>query len=172
MEKKLKSVIKDVPDFPKKGIIFKDLTPIFKDKKVFKSLINYFYKRYKSKKIDAIVAIESRGFIIGSPLAYKLGVPFIPARKPGKLPRETYKVTYSLEYGEDSLEMHRDALNKGDSVLIVDDLLATGGTANAVASLVEKAQANVFEIAFIVELDFLKGREKLKNRKDFSIVHY
>ncbi|MCX7698619.1 MAG: adenine phosphoribosyltransferase [Candidatus Goldbacteria bacterium] len=172
MEKKLKSVIRDVPDFPKKGIIFKDLTPIFKDKKLFKSLIDYLYKRYKNKKPDAIVAIESRGFIIGAPLAYKLGVPFIPARKPGKLPRETYKVTYSLEYGEDALEIHKDALKQDDKVLIIDDLLATGGTANAVASLVEMANAKVMEIAFIVELDFLKGREKLKGRKVFSIVHY
>ncbi len=172
MEKKLKSVIKDVPDFPKKGIIFKDLTPIFKDKKVFKSLIDYLYKRYRNKKPDAIVAIESRGFIIGAPLAYKLGVPFIPARKPGKLPRETYKVTYSLEYGTDGLEIHKDALKKQDKVLIIDDLLATGGTANAVASLVEQSGAKVQEIAFIVELDFLKGRKKLQGRKVFSIVHY
>jgi adenine phosphoribosyltransferase len=172
MEKKLKSIIKDVPDFPKPGIIFKDLTPVFKEKKVFKSLIDYLYKRYKNKKPDAIVAIESRGFIIGAPLAYKIGVPFIPVRKPGKLPRETYKVTYSLEYGTDALEIHKDALNKNDRVLIIDDLLATGGTANAVATLVEKSGAKVIEIAFIVELDFLKGREKLKGRKIFSIVHY
>jgi len=172
MEKKLKKVIKDVPDFPKQGIIFKDLTPIFKDKKVFKSLIDFLYKRYRNKKLDAIVAIESRGFIIGAPLAYKLGVPFIPARKPGKLPRETYKVTYSLEYGTDGLEIHKDALKKDDRVLIIDDLLATGGTANAVASLVEQAGAKVVEIAFVVELDFLKGREKLQGRKVFSIVHY
>lgn len=172
MEKKLKSVIKDVPDFPKQGIVFKDLTPIFKDKKVFKSLIDYFYKRYKNKKPDAVVAIESRGFIIGAPLAYKLGVSFIPARKPGKLPRETYKVSYSLEYGTDGLEIHKDALNKNDRVLIIDDLLATGGTANAVASLVEQAGAKVQEIVFIVELDFLKGREKLQGRKIFSVVHY
>lgn len=172
MEKKLKSVIKDVPDFPKQGIIFKDLTPIFKDKKVFKSLVDYLYKRYKNKKLDAVVAIESRGFIIGAPLAYKLRVPFIPARKPGKLPRETYKVTYSLEYGTDGLEIHRDALSNDNRVLIIDDLLATGGTANAVASLVEQAGAKVAEIAFIVELDFLKGREKLQGRKIFSIVHY
>jgi len=172
MEKKLKKVIKDVPDFPKPGIIFKDLTPVFKDGKIFKSLIDYFYNRYKNKKLDAIVAVESRGFIIGAPLAYKLKVPFIPARKPGKLPRETYKITYSLEYGTDAIEMHKDALNKGDKVLIIDDLLATGGTANAVASLIEKADAKVFELAFVVELDELKGREKLQGRKVFSIVHY
>lgn len=172
MEKKLKRVIKDVPDFPKQGIVFKDLTPIFKDKKLFKSLIDYLYKKYKNKRLDAIVAIESRGFIIGSPLAYKLKVPFIPARKPGKLPRETYKVTYSLEYGTDGLEIHRDALSKGNRVLIIDDLLATGGTVNAVVSLIEQAGAEVLEIAFIVELDFLKGREKLQGRKIFSIVHY
>jgi adenine phosphoribosyltransferase len=172
MEKKLKKVIKDVPDFPKPGIIFKDLTPVFKDRKIFKSLIDYFYNRYRNKKLDAIVAVESRGFIIGAPLAYKLKVPFIPARKPGKLPGETHKITYSLEYGTDAIEMHKDALNKNDRVLIIDDLLATGGTANAVASLVEKADAKVFELAFVVELVELKGREKLQGRKVFSIVHY
>jgi adenine phosphoribosyltransferase len=172
MEKLLKSVIQDVKDFPKPGIIFKDITGISKDKKVFKALINFLHKRYRNKKIDAIVAIDSRGFIFGAPLAYKLGVPFIPARKPGKLPRAAYKVEYSLEYGTDALEIHKDALEPGSKVLVVDDLLATGGTAGAAAKLVEAAGASVAELVFVIELDFLKGREKLKGYKVFSIAHY
>jgi adenine phosphoribosyltransferase len=172
MEKMLKKVILDVKDFPKPGIVFKDITGIFKDKKVFKALINFLHKRYKNKKIDAIVAIESRGYIFGAPLAYKLGVPFIPARKPGKLPRPAFKVEYALEYGKDALEIHKDALEAGQNVLVIDDLLATGGTAGAGAKLVETAGAKVAELCFIIELDFLKGREKLKGYKSFSIVHY
>lgn len=172
MEEMLKKVIVDVPDFPKPGVVFKDITGIFKDKKVFKTLINFLYKRYKTKKITAIVATESRGFIFGAPLAYKLGVPFIPARKPGKLPRAAYKVEYSLEYGTDALEMHRDAVGKNDRVLILDDLLATGGTAEAVAKLVGMAGAKVAEIGFVIELDFLKGRDRLKDYSVYSIVHY
>jgi adenine phosphoribosyltransferase len=172
MEKLLKKVIIDVPDYPKPGIIFKDITGIFKDKKVFKAVINLLHKRYKNKKIDAIVAIESRGYIFGAPLAYKLGVPLIPARKPGKLPRAVYRVEYSLEYGKDAPEMHKDALEAGQNVLVIDDLLATGGTAGAGAKLVETAGAKVAELCFVIELDFLKGREKLKEYKVFSMVHY
>lgn len=172
MEKMLKKVILDVKDFPKPGIVFKDITGIFKDKKVFKALINFLHKRYKGKKIDAIVAIESRGYIFGAPLAYKLGVPFIPARKPGKLPRAVYRVEYALEYGNDALEIHKDALEAGKKVLIIDDLLATGGTAGAAAELVETAGGKVAEICFIIELDFLNGRKRLKGHKSFSIVHY
>jgi adenine phosphoribosyltransferase len=172
MEKLIKKVILDVPDFPKPGIIFKDITGIFKNKKVFKALINFLHKRYKGKKIYAIVAIESRGYLVGAPLAYKLGVPLILGRKPGKLPRATYKVEYALEYGKDALEIHKDALEKGDNVLVIDDLLATGGTAGAAAKLVETAGAKVAELLFVIELDFLKGREKLKGYKVFSIVHY
>lgn len=172
MEKELKKIIKDVPDFPKQGIIFKDLTPVFQNKKVFKNTIDFLYKKFKNKKIDKIVCVEARGFLIGAPLAFKLGVGLVPVRKPGKLPRETYKVEYSLEYGTDALEIHKDAISKGEKILIVDDLLATGGTVGAVAELVEKAGGKVTGIAFIVELDFLKGREKLKKYKIFSIVHY
>lgn len=172
MEKELKKIIKDVPDFPKKGIIFKDLTPVFQDKKVFKKLIDFLYKKFKNKKIDKIVCVEARGFLIGAPLALKLGVGLVPVRKPGKLPRETYRVEYSLEYGTDALEMHKDAISKGEKILIIDDLLATGGTVGAVAQLVEQAGGKVSDIAFIVELDFLKGREKLSKYKIFSIVHY
>lgn len=172
MEKELKKIIKDVPDFPKQGIIFKDLTLVFQNKKVFKNTIDFLYKKFKNKKIDKIVCVEARGFLIGAPLAFKLGVGLVPVRKPGKLPRETYKVEYSLEYGTDALEIHKDAISKGEKILIVDDLLATGGTVGAVAELVEKAGGKVTGIAFIVELDFLKGREKLKKYKIFSIVHY
>jgi adenine phosphoribosyltransferase len=172
MEKELKKVIRDVQDFPKKGIIFKDLTPVLKDGKIFKKLIDFFYKRYKNKSIDKVVCVEARGFLIGAPLAYKLGKPLIPARKPGKLPGKTLKIEYSLEYGTDALEILSDAIDEGDKVLIIDDLLATGGTTAAVSQLVEKFGAKVAELAFIVELDFLKGREKLGKYKVFSIVHY
>ena len=172
MEKQIKKVIKDVVDFPKKGIIFKDVTPVFADSAIFKKLINTLAKRYSGKKIDAIVGVESRGFIIGAPLAYKLGLPFVPVRKPGKLPRETYKEEYALEYGTNTLEIHKDALKKGGKVIVVDDLLATGGTMEASAKLAERCGAKVAEMVFVVELDFLKGREKLKDYKVFSIVHY
>jgi adenine phosphoribosyltransferase len=172
MEKELKKAILDVPDFPKKGIIFKDLTPMFMDAKLFKKLIKSMAKRYKGKKIDKIVCVEARGFLYGSALAYEMGTAFVPVRKPGKLPRMTYKVEYDLEYGKDSLEIHQDAIKAGDNVLIIDDLLATGGTVGAVAKLVEKCGGKVAELAFVVELDFLKGRDKLKDYKVFSIVHY
>ncbi|MCE5300857.1 MAG: adenine phosphoribosyltransferase [Spirochaetia bacterium] len=172
MEKELKKAILDVPDFPKKGIIFKDLTPVFKDKKVFKKLIDTLGKRYKSKKITAVVCVEARGFLLGAPLAYKLGAALVPVRKPGKLPGQTFKQEYALEYGTDALEIHRDAVGKGDRVLILDDVLATGGTAGAVTKLVEKCGAKVTELAFVIELDSLKGREKVKPHKVFSMVHY
>ena len=172
MEKQIKAVIKDVIDFPKKGIVFKDVTPVFGNPVIFKKMINSLAKRYDGKKISAIVGVESRGFIIGAPLAYKLGIPFVPVRKPGKLPRETFKEEYALEYGTNTLEIHKDALKKGDKVIIVDDLLATGGTAEASAKLAQRCGAKVSEITFVVELDFLKGRDKLKGYKVFSIAHY
>lgn len=171
LEYKIKKAIVDVLDFPKKGIVFKDITGIFKDPKVLKALIDSLAKRYGTKKIGAIVACEARGYLVGVPLAYKMGVPFVPVRKPGKLPRETYKVSYELEYGSNTLEIHKDALKKGSKVLIVDDLLATGGTVNATIELVEKCGAKVVESAFVVELCFLKGREKIKGRV-FSVVKY
>lgn len=172
MEKLLKKAIVDVPDFPKKGILFKDLMPVFADAKLFKKLVAFMAKRYKGKKIDAVVCCEARGYLIGAPLAEKLGAALVPVRKPGKLPRETYKVSYDLEYGSNTLELQKGDLKKGAKVLLVDDLLATGGTIAAAAELVEKAGAKVTELAFIVELDFLKGRDKLKGRKIWSIVHY
>jgi adenine phosphoribosyltransferase len=168
MEKELKKAILDVPDFPKKGVIFKDFTPVLKDKKLFARLVDSLAKRYKSRKIDAIVCMEARGFLLGAPLAYKLKAALIPVRKPGKLPRKVYSQTYAL----DSLEIHADAISQGDNVVIIDDVLATGGTAQAVVKLVEKCGAKINEIAFVIELDFLKGREKLKGSKVFSVIHY
>jgi len=172
VEKIIRNTVKDVPDFPKEGIIFKDITPVLKDSSVFSGLIDYMYERYRDKNIDSIVCVESRGFIIGAPLAYRLGVPLVPVRKPGKLPRETYKEEYELEYGKDGLEIHTDAIERGDRVVLIDDLLATGGTVSAASKLVKKCGAEIEEIFFIIELDFLKGREKLEGNKIHSIVHY
>jgi adenine phosphoribosyltransferase len=172
MEKELRKAVLDVPDFPKKGIIFKDLTPVLKDAKLFAKVVDFLAKRYKTKKIDAVVCMEARGFLIGAPLAYKLKASLVPVRKPGKLPRATYKQEYALEYGTDSLEMHRDAIAKGDNILIIDDVLATGGTASAVAKLVENCGGKIKEMCFLMELDFLKGSEKLKPNRVYSIVHY
>ncbi|MEI7541735.1 MAG: adenine phosphoribosyltransferase [bacterium] len=172
MEKKLRKIVLDVPDFPKKGIIFKDLTPLFKDKESFKKLIDFLAKRYKNKGIDTVVSVEARGFLLGAPLAYKLGASLVPVRKPGKLPRPVYKQEYALEYGTDSLEIHKDAIGKGEKVLVIDDVLATGGTAGAVAKLVDKCGGKIVEFAFIIELDFLKGNEKLKPHKVYSMLHY
>ena len=172
MEKLLKKTEVDVLDFPKKGIIFKDLTPVLKDKKVFKKLIDVLYKRYKTRKIDKVVCVEARGFLIGAPLAYKLGAGLVPVRKPGKLPRDRFKIEYALEYGTDALEIHKDAIDKGDRVLLLDDVLATGGTVAAVISLLENFDCKLEEVAFVMELDFLKGRKKLGKNKVFSVVHY
>ena len=172
MEKLLKKTVVDVLDFPKKGIIFKDLTPVLKDKKVFKKLIDVLYKRYKTRKIDKVVCVEARGFLIGAPLAYKLGAGLVPVRKPGKLPRDRFKKEYALEYGTDALEIHKDAIDKGDRVLLLDDVLATGGTVAAVISLLENFDCKLEEVAFVMELDFLKGRKKLGKNKVFSVVHY
>ncbi|MBI2092373.1 MAG: adenine phosphoribosyltransferase, partial [Deltaproteobacteria bacterium] len=151
MDKMLKSTIRDIPDFPKPGIIFKDITPILSNAALFNKVIAALAKRYSSKKIDGVVGIESRGFIFGAPLAYELGTPYVPVRKKGKLPFKTHSVTYDLEYGKDTLEIHQDAFRKGDKVLIVDDLLATGGTTRAVIDLVEKLGGDIIGIAFLIE---------------------
>jgi adenine phosphoribosyltransferase len=153
----LKKSIRDVPDFPKKGIIFKDITPLLRDKKKFRLAIQLLAKPFMKKKIEAVVAIESRGFIFGAALAYALGCGFIPVRKKGKLPWKTYQATYTLEYGTDSLEIHQDALKKGTRVLLVDDLLATGGTMSSVVGLVEKMGAKIVGTVFLIELGFLRG---------------
>ena len=167
-----KKYIRNIPDFPKKGILFRDITTILNRKKLFKEIINNLADRYRGKKIDAVVAVESRGFIFGSALAYKLGAALIPVRKKGKLPHKTLSATYLLEYGEDSLEIHEDAFRPGSRVLLIDDLLATGGTINAVVDLVKKLKAKIVEAAFIIELSELKGRSKLKDAPVYSMVQY
>ncbi len=168
----LEKFIRDVPDFPQKGIIFKDITTLLKEKNAFQHVIHLMEEKYKDKNVHKIVGIESRGFIFGGVLAYNLGCGFIPARKPGKLPAETIKEDYSLEYGTNTLELHVDAIEEGENVVIVDDLLATGGTAQAVAKLVERLKGNILGIEFLVELDFLKGREKLNGYTINSYLHY
>jgi adenine phosphoribosyltransferase len=169
---RIKSLIRDVPDFPIKGIVFKDITPVLKDPKAFGQIIDAFSKMYKGKKIDAIVGIESRGFIIGAPLALKMGIPFVPIRKVGKLPYDKIRVSYKLEYGEATIEIHTDALEKGQRVIIVDDLLATGGTTAASIELVEKLGAEVVKCAFVIELGFLNGRDRLPKGKVDSLITY
>jgi adenine phosphoribosyltransferase len=168
----IKSFIRDIPDFPKKGIIFKDITPLLKNPAAFKVSIDAMALRYRTNLPGAVVAMESRGFLFGCTLAYELKVPFVPVRKPGKLPYRCIRETYDLEYGQDSLEIHEDALTPGTSVLIVDDVLATGGTAAATARLVERAGGRVQELAFLMELGFLDGRSKLKSHSVFSIIHF
>ena len=169
---KLKALIRDVPDFPKKGIIFKDITPLLKDGRALKFACDLLAENFKGVKIDQVVGIESRGFIFSPLLAYLLGAGFVPVRKKGKLPAAKEAVSYSLEYGEDSLEIHLDAINRGTQVIIVDDLLATGGTAQAVVQLVEKLGGTVLGCAFLIELAFLKGRDRLKDYQVHSLIQY
>jgi adenine phosphoribosyltransferase len=168
----LASLIRSVPDFPVDGILFYDITTLLKDADGLKESIDRLADHYKDAGIDAIVGVESRGFIFGVPLAYQLGVGFVAVRKPGKLPADTITESYELEYGTNSLEMHVDAIEKGQNVLVVDDLLATGGTAKATCSLVEKLGGRVVGLAFIIELNFLNGREKLAGYDVFSLLQY
>ncbi len=168
----LKKLIREVPDFPKQGILFYDITTLLKDKLGFARLIDALSEHYIGKEIDLVLGMEARGFIFGPALAYRLNAGFVPVRKPGKLPAETEKVSYDLEYGSNSLEMHKDAIKKGERVLIVDDLLATGGTAVATAKLASGLGAQIAGLAFVVELDFLRGREKLAKYDVFSLLHY
>lgn len=168
----LKDCIRDIPDFPKPGILFRDITTLLKDKKAFKAAVDQLAKKYKNTRIDAVVAVEARGFIFGSVLAYKLGAGFVPVRKKGKLPWKTNSVTYELEYGTDTLEIHHDAIKPGSRVLIVDDLLATGGTIKAVTELVKQLNAKISGVAFLIELTFLKGRERLKGFPLYSLIKY
>ena len=168
----LKEHIRDIPDFPKPGIIFKDITPLLAHPAAFRESINQIAARYADKKIDAIVAVESRGFIFGAPLADKLDASFIPVRKPGKLPYDTISYSYELEYGTDTLEIHKDALKAGDRVLIVDDLLATGGTIEATLKLISGFDVEVVECAFCINLSFLGGAEKLQPHSVFSLLEY
>ena len=172
LSEKLRRTIRDVPDFPKPGIIFKDITPVLKSPGLFRKVIKTFSDRYRGKGITAVVAIESRGFIFGGALAQRMGVPFVPVRKKAKLPYKTVSATYELEYGTDSVEMHADALGQGDRVVVLDDLVATGGTAEATARLCEELGAEVVELAFVIELAFLHPREKLSKYPVFSLVSF
>lgn len=169
---RLEDYIRDVPDFPIKGIIFKDITTLMKDPVAYNEGLNQLYELVKNKGVTKIVGIESRGFIYGGALAAKLGIGFVPVRKPGKLPADAISESYSLEYGTNTIEIHKDALQNTDRVLIHDDLLATGGTIEAAVKLVEKLGAQVVQISFIIELDFLRGRDKIKNYDVVSLVHY
>ncbi|HKY10131.1 MAG TPA: adenine phosphoribosyltransferase [Candidatus Binatia bacterium] len=169
---KIKRAIRDVPDFPKPGIVFKDITPLWADGSLFAKTIDLLAGRYQNQKIDTVLGIESRGFIVGAALAYRLGAGFSVVRKPGKLPYQTHKASYELEYGTDTLEIHVDALGPKARVVICDDLIATGGTAAATAELVSRLGGTVVECAFIVELSFLKGRDKLKKFGVFSLLQY
>lgn len=164
--------IRNIADFPIPGIQFKDITTLLANGPAFAQVIDTFAERYAGMKIDAVVGIESRGFIFSAPLAYRLGVGLVPVRKPGKLPAATHRIDYSLEYGTNTLEIHQDSFAPGANVVIIDDLLATGGTVAAACNLVEQAGAKVVELAFVIELAFLQGREKLTNYPIFSLVEY
>lgn len=168
----LRSRIRDIPDFPKKGIVFRDITTLVADPEAFKKTIDAIYDRCRELNITKVVGIESRGFIFGSLLAYRLGCGFVPVRKPSKLPYETVKKEYTLEYGTGTVEMHVDALSTDDSVLIIDDLLATGGTLSATCDLVEQLGAQIACVAVVIELSFLGGQDRLKDYNYFSLVRY
>jgi adenine phosphoribosyltransferase len=168
----LKKLIREVPDFPKKGILFYDITTLLKDKLGFATLIDALSEHYINQDIDLVLGMEARGFIFGPAVAYRLNAGFVPVRKPGKLPAATQRLEYELEYGSNALEIHKDAIRKGQRVIIVDDLLATGGTAAATVALARTLGAEVCGLGFVVELDFLKGREKLQKCDVFSLLHY
>lgn len=168
----LKKSIRTVPNWPIEGVMFRDLTTLMEDPEAFRESCDVLYNRYKDMKIDKIVGIDARGFVFGAVLAYKLGIGFVPVRKKGKLPYKTIQETYSLEYGEDTLEIHEDGVKKGEKVVIVDDLIATGGTIAATVNLVRGIGGIVEECAFVVELPDLKGRDKINNCKVFSITEF
>src|SRR5215813_9050114 len=169
---RLRACVRDVPDFPKEGIVFKDITPILSDSCLFRASIDLFVERCRGRKIDKIVGIDARGFVFGSAVAYELGVGFVPIRKRGKLPYRTDTAKYSLEYGEAEMEMHTDALSKGERVVLVDDLLATGGTSAAAALLIRNTGADLLEAQFLIELDFLQGRKRLEPTPVTSFLKY
>jgi adenine phosphoribosyltransferase len=168
----LRAAVRDVPDFPKKGIVFKDITPILSDPVLFRAAIDLFLQRCRGKKIDKIVGIDARGFVFGSAVAYELSVGFIPIRKRGKLPYKTDVAKYSLEYGEAEMEMHTDAIAAGERIVLVDDLLATGGTSAAAAALIRKAGGQLLEAQFLIELEFLHGRKQIEPTPVISFLKY
>jgi adenine phosphoribosyltransferase len=170
--KELSNAIRDVPDFPKKGILFKDITTLLKDGDKLRKAVDALCEQYNNVKVDKVLGVEARGFIFAPMVAYKLGAGFVPVRKPGKLPAKTKAVTYDLEYGTDTLEIHEDAVNKGDKILIIDDLLATGGTAAGVVKMVRELGGEVLGVGFLIELTFLNGKEKLKGVDVFSLIRY
>ncbi|MBE0479333.1 adenine phosphoribosyltransferase [Candidatus Aerophobetes bacterium] len=170
--KRLATKIRDIKDFPKKGIIFRDITPLLQDADSFREAVSFIARHYRDKNISFVVSPEARGFILGAAIAYELGAGFIPVRKSGKLPYSSEKATYSLEYGEDEIQIHKDAIKKKDKVLIFDDLIATGGTAQATCKLVEKLGGEVTGVCFLVELTELKGKEKLSEYDVFTIIKY
>ncbi len=168
----LKQIIRDIPDFPKKGIIFKDITTLLQDAKSYQRMVDLLAHRYIGHRIDKVVGVEARGFIIGSVLAYKLGAGVVLVRKPGKLPSETFSKTYELEYGTDTLEIHKDAIKPGEKILIADDLLATGGTMAAVVDMVKQQGGEIVECCFMTELTFLEGRNRLPEGKVYSLLQF
>lgn len=172
LETAIKRVVRDVPDFPKPGILFKDITPLLQDPELFRRILCLLTERYSARQVDLVVAIESRGFVFGAPLAHALGVGFVPIRKKGKLPYDTVEVSYDLEYGTATIEVHRDAIAPNQRVVIVDDVLATGGTAAATCHLVERQHGRVVECAFVIELAFLKGLNKLTAYDVCTLARY
>lgn len=168
----IKSRVRDVPDFPKPGIVYKDITPILSDPRAFNMCLDLMAERYDGERLDAIVGIESRGFIFGAALAARMRKAFVPVRKPGKLPSATHTVSYDLEYGSDAIEIHRDAVRPGERVLVVDDLIATGGTAWAACELVRRLGGEVIGATFVIELDFLAGKQRLLPVETYSLLHY
>lgn len=164
--------IRSIPDFPKKGILFRDITPLLQDATSFSKAVDLVADHYQIKRVDLLVSAEARGFILGSAIAYRLGIGFVPVRKPDKLPYKVKSATYDLEYGKDTLQIHQDALKEGDKILIFDDLLATGGTAKAICELVEGLGGEIVGVCFLIELTPLKGREKLKGYEVFSLIKY
>jgi adenine phosphoribosyltransferase len=169
---RLRAAVRDVPDFPKKGIMFKDITPVLSDPSLFRASIDLFLERCRGREVDKIVGIDARGFVFGSAVAYELGVGFVPIRKRGKLPYRTEIAKYSLEYGEAEVEMHTDAVSEGERVVLVDDLLATGGTSAAAAALIRNAGADLVEAQFLIELEFLEGRKRLEPTPVTSFLKY